>query len=237
MNKVKKLVSVVLAGAMALAMSISVMAATAGITPAEQKILDEAEKRAKELDVYGTKTYEEYVSEATRYLSQNELSDEQVDALVKAVDEAADTALAEMKAKGVSSLKDLSSEDLLKVIEKAESQVIAAAEKVGIKIQKVGDKYLITTEQRGSEPASQTNPDNASPSSDIKTNVIIDDATHVVKQTGAELALDGVDAAASIDATGLNTTGTVVMAVMFVGAVVACGVVAKKKDLFSSAEA
>lgn len=228
MSKMKKLVSFVLAGAMTLAMSVCTFAATPGITDAEQKILDEARAKATYLgvDVNTSKTYQEYYSQASTYLAKNDLSQAQIDAMVAAVDEAASTAKAEMDAKGVAKLGDLDKTAFEALFEKVSNQVTTAAKAVGIVIKRDANGGFVV------EPVTTSNDDK-------KTDVYVQGggSNKVVQQTGADLAADKVDTAASIDTTATSMTSTVVMSVMFVGAVAVCGVVAKKKNLFSGVEA
>ncbi|MCI8371256.1 MAG: hypothetical protein HFI75_02465 [Lachnospiraceae bacterium] len=230
MKKFKKLVSLVLAGTMALAMSISTFAATAGITADEQRILDQAEAKAVELGVSNTQTYKDYVSQATTYLAKNELNAEQVNAMVKAVDEAAATAQAEMKAKGVSTLLELSKEDITALFSKVEGEVTKAAAAVGIVIVKTNDGF----EVKDLPKEDSKNPQN--PDSDKKSDTYLQTTT-VIKQTGTDLAADKVGASVSVDTAATDMTTTVILGVMFVGAVAVCGVVAKRKNLFSGVEA
>lgn len=228
MKKMKKLISVVLAGAMALALSVSVMA-TPGITPAEQKILDKAETEAVRLgvDVEHSKMYKEYVSQASTYLAKNVLSAKQIDALVKAVEEAAATAKADLKAKGLTSLDELSEADFKALFNKVGDQIVKAAEAVGIKVKKTANGFEV-------EPVLN---ESDSDEEKVGSKDVYVQSNAVIAQTGAELATDKVSVPASVQLEGNDMTTTVVMGVMFVGVVAACVVVAKKKDLFSGVEA
>lgn len=205
MKKLKRLVSVVLAGAMTLAMSVSAFAAT-GVTKSEQKILNEAKAKALELgvDVDASQRFKDYYAQAESYLVKNDLSDAQVDALVAAVDEAASTAKKEMDSNGAAKLSDLSSGVFSTLESKVASQITKAAEAVGIHVTQTANGWEVQ---------------------DVNGNAVVqsttgsDGSNATIKQTGAEL------------------TTTVVMAVMFVGALSACIVVAKKRNLFVNAEA
>lgn len=205
MKKLKRLVSVVLVGAMTLAMSVSAFAAT-GVTKTEQKILNEAKAKALELgvDVDASQRFKDYYAQAESYLVKNDLSDAQVDALVAAVDEAASTAKKEMDSNGAAKLSDLSSGVFSTLESKVASQITKAAEAVGIHVTQTANGWEVQ---------------------DVNGNAVVqsttgsDGSNATIKQTGAEL------------------TTTVVMAVMFVGALSACIVVAKKRNLFVNAEA
>lgn len=221
MKGLKKITAAILAGAMTLAMSVSAFA-TVGISPEEQKILDTAKAKAIELgvDVDTSAKYKEYVSQATTYLVKNELSQEQADAMVKAVDDAATTAVAEMQTKGVAKLSDLSAEDFTQLFDKVGTQVTTAAKAVGIVVKQTADGgYAVEDVKTGDTKKADTY---------VQTN-------SVIKQTGAEVA-DVEMSVATVDTTA-DMTGTAMIGVLFAGAVVVCGVVAKKKNLFSSVEA
>lgn len=231
MKKMKKLVSVVLAGAMALAMSVSVMA-TPGITTAEQKILDKAKVEAKDLgvDVNTSKMYKEYVSQASTYLAKNELSQKQIDALVKAVENAAATAKADLEAKGLKSLDELSEADFKALFDKVGDQIVKAAEAVGIKVKKTATGFDV-------EPIVNDSNSSSDKEDTVGSKDIYIQSNTPIRQTGAELATDKVSVPAAVELEVSDTTTTVVMSVMFVGVVAACVVVAKKKNLFSGVEA
>ncbi len=239
MRTIKKLVSLVLAGAMVLAMSVSAFATT-GISPEEQKILDEAHTKAVELGVNTEKSrmYKEYISQASTYLAKNELSKTQIDAMVKAIDDAAATAKSFMQSKGVSKLGELSQEDFNKLFEQVGDQIVIAAKAVGIVVKKTADGYevedLLPAKNEDNETEKEdkkdTLVDNRKPDTYMQT-------TSVVKQTGAELAVDQTELSAASMDTAVNMAPAVVWGVMLVGAVAVCGVVAKKKKLFSGAEA
>lgn len=198
MTKMKKLVSFVLAGAMTLAMSVSAFAAT-GVTAAEQKILDQAKVKAEELgvDTNTSSQYKSYYAQAESYLVKNDLSQEQINAMVAAIDEAAATAKAEMAANGVTRLGDLSPSVFSALEDKVAAQITKAAEAVGIKVVATKDGWAVQ---------------------DLDNNKIVTPG-NPIKQTGSDM------------------TTTVVMAVMFVGALSACVVVAKKRNLFAGVEA
>lgn len=227
MNRMKKIASVILAGAMSLVMSVGVFATT-GITPSEQKILDTAKEKAIELgvNVDTSAKYKEYMSQASTYLVKNELNQEQTDAMVKAVNDAAATALSEMKANGVSSLSQLDKDTFTKLFDRVGTQITNAAKAVGIVVKKTADGYavedIVTTQPGDSNQA------------DIKNDIYMQTGS-VIKQTGSEIAdVDNVTASVSM---ATDMTNTVVLSVLFVGAVAVCGVVAKKKNLFSGVEA
>ena len=160
MKTVKKLVGAVLVGAMTLAMSATVFAATAGVSADEQKLLDEATKKAQELgvDTSASAQFKQYYTQAEKYLAENELTADQVSELSKAVDNAAETVKAEMDAKGVTKLSDLKADtNLVKSLEnKVVAQVKTAAAKVGITIT-VDSNGKITAGPLSSEnPVKQT---------------------------------------------------------------------------------
>lgn len=227
MKLIKKLTSVVLAGAMTLVMSVCAFATT-DITAEEKVILTRAEEKAIELgvDVQTSAKYKEYVSQASTYLAKNELTQEQIDALVKAVDDATATAQAEMKAKGVFKLSELSAEDFAKLYDKVGNQITVAAEAVGIVVKKTADGFEVEDVKASAEGKKEDKEQKKD--TYVQTNPVI-------KQTGSDIA--DIDMSAASVNTTADMTSTVVLAVLFVGAVVVCGVVAKKKNLFFGMEA
>lgn len=222
MNRFKRLTSVVLAGVLTLGMSVGVFA-TAGISTSEQTILDTAKAEAVELgvDVNTSDKYKAYMSQASTYLVKNELNQAQVDAMVKAIEDASATAEAMMKEKGVDKLSQLSSSDFAKLYDSVGAQIADAAKAVGIVVKKTEDGYEVEDLVKDSDKT------------DTKADTYIQ-ANPVIKQTGAEIA--DVDMTGATVETATDMTSTVVISVLFVGAVVVCGVVAKKKNLFSGAE-
>lgn len=180
MSRMKKVFSVLMASAMTLAMSVSAFAAT-GVTAAEQTILDTAKSKAVELgvNVDTSVQYKNYYSQAETYLASNDLSQEQVNAMVAAVEEAASTAKAEMNAQGVTKLSDLSKDTFSTLETKVANQVTAAAAKVGITISATADGWTVKAVSNGTTVASSSN---------------------VIKQTGADLSTTVVMAAMFIGA-------------------------------------
>lgn len=224
MRTVKKLVSFVLAGAMAFGMSVSVFA-TSGISDSEQKILDEAKTKAVELgvDVKNSKMYKEYISQASTYLAKNALNQTQVDAMVKAIDDATATAKAKMQDKNVSSLAKLSTEDFNKLFDQVGNQITESAKAVGISVKKTSEGY----EVEALAPDADKTIDKADVY--VQTN-------SVIKQTGPELLEDQNEMLEVQMDTATAVKPIVLWCVMLAGAVVACGIVVKKKKLFSDSE-
>lgn len=216
MRKLKKLMSVALAGAMALAMSVSVFAA--GISSDEQKILDTAKARAVELGVAGTETYKNYVAQAESYLTANDLSSTQANAMVNAVNAAATKASQSLSAG--QTLFDLSKEELTSLFKEVANDVKVAANAVGITMEIDANGNITVHAPK-----------------DDGTKTQVGNTGKVIKQTGTDLAIDKVGTSVTVAPTATDMTTTVVLCVMFVGAVAVCGVVAKKKKLFSSVEA
>lgn len=168
MSKMKKVIGVILAATMTFAMGVSTFAAT-GITTAEQTILTEAKQKAIELgvDVNTSSQFKSKYAEAEAYLAKNDLTQEQVNAMVAAIDQAATTAKTEMNAKGVTKLTDLSSDVFSALQSKVVSQVKTSAAAVGITISVAAD---------GTVTAQNTT-----------TGDTVSSTTGVIKQTGADL--------------------------------------------------
>lgn len=174
MSKMKKVLSVLMAGAMTLAMSVSAFAAT-GVSAAEQTILDTAKLKAIELgvDVSKSTQYKNYYSQAETYLASNDLSEEQVNAMVTAVNEAAATAKTEMSAQGVTKLSDLSKSVLGSLESKVASQITTAAAKVGIEISASSNGWSVKAVNNGTTVASSSNVIKQTGAPDFTTTVVM----------------------------------------------------------------
>ena len=195
MKMMKKIASLVLAGAMTLSMSVAAFALT-GVSTEEQKILDAAPAKAAELGVStDSAQYQKYYSQAVTYVQQNDMTTEQVNGAITAMNDATAKAKTAMNKAGVTSLFDLD-KDCAKVV----TDELAA---VGIEV-KVSADGTVTGVVKNTETG--------------KANTVVS-TTNVIKQTGSDM------------------TATVVASAAVVGAIAACGVVAKKKGLFSKAEA
>lgn len=243
MRTVKKLVSFVLAGVMALAMSVSVFAATTGISTDEQRILDEAKIKATELGVKETsEMYQKYMSEASTYLAKNELSKAQVDAMVKAIDDAAATAKSYMKSKGVSRLGQLSSKDFNELFDQVGEKIVAAAKAVGIVVKKTADGYEVEDlvpagqDDKGNNDNKDNKDNKGNTPGDNRTPDIYMQTGSTIKQTGPELVVAQAELPAAPTEIAADMTPAVIWGVILVGVVAVCGVVAKKKELFSGTE-
>lgn len=201
MKITKKVLSVVLAGAMTLAMSVATFAAT-NISADEQKILDQAKAKAAELGVSeDSAQYQQYYSQAVSYVQSNDMTAEQVEGALTAMDKAVAKAETAMKTAGVSSLLDLDKDALKSLVSECSDTIQTEFDKVGIQV-KLSADGSVTVEKKsenGSKPS------------------VLFQNTEVVKQTGSDM------------------TATVVVAVAVLGAVAACGVVAKRKGLFTEA--
>ena len=198
MSKMKKVMVLLMAAVMVACMSLTAFAAT-GVTAEEQKILDEATAKAKELgvDTTNSKKFKDTYAQAESYLAQAEPTTEQIDALVKTVDECATTAKTAMSENGAVKLSDLSDSVLSSVEDTVMTTVKESAAKVGITI-----SFAKNADGSISYKASV-------PTAEGSKTVATNDT--VVKQTGS------------------NLSTTVVVAAMLVGAVAVCGVVASKK--------
>lgn len=214
----KRVLSAALAGVMTLALSTAVFAAT-NISDSEQKILDAAKAKAAELGVSESSAqFEQYYSQAVSYVQQYDMTEEEVNGAMKAMDEAADVAEAKMKEAGVTSLFDLD-KDTLKALGASCTAVIQKEfDAVGIKVQLSADGGVTFVKETTSTDNKNDNNAPVSSTEPLKNNTVFQ-TTKVVKQTGSDL------------------TATVVVAAAVVGAVAACGVVAKKKGLFEGTEA
>lgn len=208
----KKIASLVLAGAMTLSMSMAAFALT-GVTAEEQKILDAAPAKAAELGVpTSSAQYQKYYSQAVTYVQQNDMTTAQVDGALKAMDNATAEAKTAMEKAGVSSLLDLDEATLKSLTASCASVINKELQAVGIEVRVSADGTVTGVTTQGSnknDPTATNTP---------KQNTVIS-STKVVKQTGSDM------------------TATVVVAATVVGAVAACGVVSKKKGLFAKTEA
>ena len=207
MKITKKVLSVVLAGAMTLAMSVATFAAT-NVSASEQKILDQAKIKAAALGVSeDSAQYQQYYSQALTYVQTNDMTEEQVNGALTAMDEAEAQVVTAMKEAGVSSVLELDKESLKTLTAKCANVIQKEFDKVGINVQLSADGTVTVVKE-------QTNSGNKN--EPVKNNTVFQ-STNVVKQTGSDM------------------TATVVVAVAVLGAVAACGVVAKKKGLFTEA--
>ncbi len=181
MKTMKKLVSAIVVGTAALAMSVTAFAAT-GVSAEEQALLDKATAKAQEVGVDTTASaqFKQYYAQAEQFLASNELTAEQATEMSAAIDEATETVKTEMKAQGVTNLGDLKANtDLVKNLEnKVVAQVKTAAEKVGINI---------SVDASGNYTASI---------GDTK----VADSSNPIKQTGFDLIATVVVAAAFVGA-------------------------------------
>lgn len=202
MKMMKKVTSLVLAGAMTLAMSVSAFAAT-GISAEEQKILDTAAVKAAELGVSTSSAqYQKYYSQATTYLQQNDMDATQINGALTAMDQATAEAKAAMQEAGVTSLLDLDKDKLTSLTSTCATTIQKELDKAGIKVQVSADGTVSFTENKKTDDG-------------VKNNTVVNTGS-VIKQTGSDM------------------TATAAVAVAVVGAVAACGVVAKKKGLLST---
>jgi len=203
MKMMKKIASLVLAGAMTLSMSVAAFALT-GVSTEEQKILDAAPAKAAELGVStNSAQYQKYYSQAVTYVQQNDMTTEQVNGAITAMNDATAKAKTAMNKAGVTSLFDLDKDTLASLTKDCAKVVTDELAAVGIKV-KVSADGTVTGVVKNTETG--------------KANTVVS-TTNVIKQTGSDM------------------TATVVASAAVVGAIAACGVVAKKKGLFSKAEA
>lgn len=203
MKMMKKVASLVLAGAMTLSMSVAAFALT-GVSAEEQKILDAAPAKAAELGVPTTSAqYQKYYAQAETYVQQNDMTTEQVNGALEAMDEATAEAKAEMTKAGVTSLLDLDQSVLASLTSECAKTVNTKLESVGIKVKVSADGTV----------------DVVSTSGDAQKSNTVVQTTNVIKQTGSDM------------------TATVVVSAAVVGAIAACGVVARRKGLFAETEA
>ena len=206
MKITKKVLSAVLAGAMTLAMSVATFAAT-NVSASEQKILDQAKIKAAALGVSEDNAqYQQYYSQALTYVQTNDMTEEQVNGALTAMDEAEAQVVTAMKEAGVSSVLELDKESLKTLTAKCANVIQKEFDKVGIEVQLSADGTVTVVK----------NNTNSNSNEPVKNNTVFQ-STSVVKQTGSDM------------------TATVVVAVAVLGAVAACGVVAKKKGLFTEA--
>ena len=198
----KKIASLVLAGAMTLSMSVAAFALT-GVSTEEQKILDAAPAKAAELGVSTDSVQLSYYSQAVTYVQQNDMTTEQVNGAITAMNDATAKAKTAMNKAGVTSLFDLDKDTLASLTKDCAKVVTDELAAVGIEV-KVSADGTVTGVVKNTETG--------------KANTVVS-TTNVIKQTGSDM------------------TATVVASAAVVGAIAACGVVAKKKGLFSKAEA
>lgn len=174
MKMMKKVASLVLAGAMTLAMTVSAFALT-GVSAEEQKILDAAPAKAAELGVStDSAQYEKYYSQALTYIQQNDMSATEVEGAMTAMDKATTEAKAAMDKAGVTSLFDLDEATLKSLTADCAEVINTELAKVGIKVKVSADgKVDVVTETTG---------DN----NDKKENTVVQ-TTNVIKQTGSDM--------------------------------------------------
>ena len=206
MKMMKKVASLMLAGAMTLSMSVAAFALT-GVSAEEQKILDAAPVKAAELGVpTESAKYQKYYSQAVSYVQTNDMTETQVNGALDAMDTATANAKAAMDKAGVTSLLDLDQATLKAVATDCAEIVNAKLDAVGIEVKISGDGSVEVVSEKKTQ------------SGDSKQNTVIQ-TTNVIKQTGSDM------------------TATVVVSAAVVGAIAACGIVAKKKSLFVETEA
>lgn len=194
MKLAKKVVSLVSAGAVVLLMATSTFAA--GITAEEQAILDQAAAAAAELGVPETNaTYQSYYAQAEKYLTDNDMTADEITAATTALSEAKTAAAAEMEAAGVTSVLDLPSDTLSSLTSTVAAQAETTLQAAGINVAISADGTVTLTTEDGTTVAS---------------------TAAVIKQTGSDM------------------TATVCVVVAVIGAIAACVIVAKKKDLFAT---
>ena len=184
-------------------MSVAAFALT-GVSTEEQKILDAAPAKAAELGVStNSAQYQKYYSQAVTYVQQNDMTTEQVNGAITAMNDATAKAKTAMNKAGVTSLFDLDKDTLASLTKDCAKVVTDELAAVGIEV-KVSADGTVTGVVKNTETG--------------KANTVVS-TTNVIKQTGSDM------------------TATVVASAAVVGAIAACGVVAKKKGLFSKAEA
>lgn len=187
MKITKKVLSVVLAGAMTLAMSVATFAAT-NISADEQKILDQAKAKAAELGVSeDSAQFQQYYSQAVSYVQSNDMTAEQVEGALTAMDKAATEAETAMKTAGVSSLLDLDKDTLKSLVSECSDTIQTEFDKVGIQVKLAADG-TVTIESEKTDADGN------------KTNSVVIQSGSVVKQTGSDMTATAVVAVAVLGA-------------------------------------
>lgn len=189
----------------AITLSMSSMIFAAGISAQEQKILDYAPAKAAELGISTSDSkYLGYVEQAKSYLRANELDATQVSAAMSAMDNATSSVKTVMNEKGVKSIYEL------KELDASAFNALKNSAITGIKadLKAAGIKGV------------EISADGTVTVSDVSGNPVTDPAPSVSRTP--------------VKQTGFDMTATAVVAAAVVGAVAACGVVAKKKDLFGA---
>ena len=134
MKMMKKIASLVLAGAMTLSMSVAAFALT-GVSTEEQKILDAAPAKAAELGVStNSAQYQKYYSQAVTYVQQNDMTTEQVNGAITAMNDATAKAKTAMNKAGVTSLFDLDKDTLASLTKDCAKVVTDELAAVGIEV-------------------------------------------------------------------------------------------------------
>ncbi len=169
MSKMRKFLGVLAAATMTLPMAVPAFATT-GVSSADQTILTEIKQKSVEvgIDVDSSSTYKSMYAQVESFLAQNDLSTEQVNALVAAVDSAATKAESVMSANGVSSLSGLSSDVYASLKDTVASNIKTAAAAVGITV----------SVDTANETATATL---------TSTGTTVASTSSVIKQTGADL--------------------------------------------------
>lgn len=187
MKITKKVLSVVLAGAMTLTMSVATFAAT-NISADEQKILDQAKAKAAELGVSeDSAQFQQYYSQAVSYVQSNDMTAEQVEGALTAMDKAAAEAETAMKTAGVSSLLDLDKDTLKSLVSECSDTIQTEFDKVGIQVKLAADG-TVTIESEKTDADGN------------KTNSVVIQSGSVVKQTGSDMTATAVVAVAVLGA-------------------------------------
>lgn len=207
MRNGKKFAAVLAAGVLSASMCMPAMAAS-GVSAEEQKILNKMESSATGFGVTSTSLYASYYSQAESWLASGEvdLTAKQVEAVLKAVDQAAALLQDAIDANGAANASDLlniiGKDGIMKIAQQIVDAIAPGLKEVGIVITAdmlAGDSGVINVKL-------------------AKDGTTIGSSDKVIKKTG------------------MNAGATFAVAAGLVTALVGCAVTAKKNNYRETAE-
>lgn len=207
MRNQKKFAAVLAAGVLSASMCMPALAAS-GVSAEEQKILNKMESSAAGFGVTDVSLYASYYSQAESWLASREvdLTASQVDAVLKAIDQAAGLLQQAIDANGAASAKDLlniiGKNGIMQIAQQIVDAIAPGLKEVGIIITAdmlAGDNGVINVKL-------------------AKDGTTIGSSDKVIKKTG------------------MNAGATYAVAAGFVMALVGCAAVAKKNNYRETAE-
>jgi len=235
MKSTKKLVAVLLAVVMVLALSVTAFAADPGVDDNEAKILAKLAELAKANGVsLDNAIYQSVVAQVKTGLQAGELTEAQVNAVVANAETAAETFISTVKSKGftVAELSTAAAGTLTTAAKTAvTSALAAAANAVAPKVEETGLYIKASVSASGVFAATI-----AQAEVDENGNVLKNEDGTVKTKTLVTISVDPAKAATAPQ-TGSDYTVAIVTGAIFVISLGACAVVAQKKNLFAPAAA